>query len=86
MPDGSPWGHSPTLGLDLCRTEEILRFYDRAAGQYLPTRREQAEALRVSANARRAAETAYQQEAEARLAAEAEAAELREQLRRMRGE
>ena len=72
MPDGSPWGHSPTLGLDLCWTAEILRFHDPAARLYLPTRKELDDALRVSENARQAAE--------------AEAAALRAQLRRLRGE
>ena len=97
--DGRPWGHSPTLGLDLCWAEEVLHFYDPAAGQYLPTSQEQVDALRaaenarqvaenarqVAENARQVAENARQQEAVARQAAEAEAAELREQLRRLRG-
>ena len=76
--DGAPWGHSPTLGLDLCWAEGVLRFYDPAAGQYLPTSQEQVDALRAAENARQVAENARQ-------VAESEAAELREQLRRLRG-
>ena len=67
-------------------------FYDPASGQYLPTSQEQIDALRAAENARQVAEdarqiaeNARQQEAAARQAAESEAAELREQLRRLRG-
>lgn len=78
-PDGSPWGHSPTLGLDLCWEEKILRFYDPDAGRYLPTRQEMSDAQRY-------AETALRISERARQSAEAEAAALREELRRLRGE
>ena len=79
MPDGSPWGRSPALGLDLCWTDEILRFYDPDAGQYLPTRPELADAHRY-------AETALRISERARQSAEAEAVALRAELRRLRGE
>ena len=92
MPDGSPWGYSPTLDLDLCWTDETLRFYDPAAGRYLPTRvelddaRRYAEtALRISERARQSTVADLRVAEEARLSAEAEAAALREELRRLRG-
>ena len=73
-PDGVRWGHSPVLGLDLCWESGTLRFYDPAAGEYLPTPEE----LR---NQRDAAEARA-----ALLAAEATLRRLREQLRRLQAE
>ena len=85
-PDGVRWGHSPVLGLDLCWERGELRFYDPAAGEYLPSpaelqaQRAAAEARAVGAEARVATERA------ARLSAEAELRQLREQLRRLQAE
>ncbi len=67
--DGLVWGHSPTLGLDLCWDDCILRFRIPDTGEFLPGHEEVWDAL-------------HQAEA-ARAAAEAEAAELRERLRRL---
>lgn len=67
--DGLVWGHSPALGLDLCWDNGKLRFRDPATGEFLPDYGEMYAAL--------------QDEAAARQAAAAEAAELREQLRRL---
>ena len=81
-PDGLLWGHSAVLGLDLCWERGALRFYDPAAGEYLPTpaelrdQRDAERAARLSAEARAAAERTD------RFAAEAE---LR-RLRRLQGE
>ena len=78
-PDGVRWGHSPVLGLDLCWERGELRFYDPAAGEYLPTPAE----LRVQ---RDAAETRAAVERTGRLSAESELRQLREQLRRLQAE
>ena len=48
---GHPWGHSPTLGLDLCGEPERLRFFDPASGVYLRNLAE-AEAARQAAEAK----------------------------------
>ena len=66
-PNGMIWGHSEVLGLDLCWDDGDLRFYDPAAGRYLPDIQDakaQAEAAEARAQA-----------------AEAEVRRLREQLR-----
>ena len=67
--NGEVWGHSPVLGLDLCWFPDRLRFFNPDTGQYLLDHAE-------SESARRAAELR---------ANTAEAAALREQLRRLRG-
>ena len=73
-PEGMIWGHSDVLGLDLCWDDGNLRFYDPAAGRYLPDVQDALE--------ERDTERAARQEAEARAeAAEAELHRLREQLR-----
>ena len=41
--DAHYWGRSEILGLDLCWEEELLRWYDPAAGRYLRTFDEEAE-------------------------------------------
>ena len=64
--NGMVWGHSPTLELDLCWDNGKLRFRIPETGEYLPDYGEMYDA-REQAEA-------------ARAAAEAEAAELREQL------
>ena len=85
-PDGVRWGHSPVLGLDLCWERGELRFYDPAAGEYLPSPAE-LEAQRAAAEARAVgAEARVATERAARLSAEAELRQLREQLRRLQAE
>ena len=66
-PDGLIWAHSPTLGLDLCWDDGILRYRVPETGEFLPDYDEAMEALRISEASR--------------LAAEAEVERLREQLR-----
>ena len=76
-PDGLVRSHSPTLGLDLCWEDGRLRFCDQVTGEYLRDLDEAEAALQDS-------ESARQREAAAREIAEAEVAQLREQLHRMR--
>ncbi len=76
--DGMLWGYSPALDLCLCAHERQLLYYDRKTGQYLQTARQE-RAARQEAAAERDAERA------ARLASEAEAARLREELLRLQG-
>ena len=71
-PDGLLWGHSEVLGLDLCWDEAVLRLRDPATGQFLPTLLELRSELDEA-----------QERAEA---AETRAAELQEELRRLRGQ
>lgn len=91
--EGSPRGYSPTLGLDLVWTEDILRFYDPATGEWVKTHEEEQAARAVAESmlageqaARAAAEAMLAGERSARAAAEARAAELETELRRLRGE
>ena len=72
-PDGLIWAHSPTLGLDLCWDEGILRYRVPETGEFLPDYDEAMEALRES-------ETRLQESEAQRLRAEAEVERLREQL------
>ncbi len=44
-PGGVIWGHSPTLGLDLCWEDRRLQFYDPAKGEYRRDLREAEAAL-----------------------------------------
>ena len=69
--DGGVWGHSPTLGLEFHWIEGSLRLYDPVGGRWLQTPAE-IEESRESAEARADA-------------AEARAAELAAELRRLRG-
>ena len=85
-PGGVLWGHSPTLGLDLCWDQGRLRFHDPASGQYLLDLDETEAARREAVAARSAAEAALRTETDARAAAEAEAEQLREQLRRLQAQ
>ena len=71
-PDETIWGHSPVVEFDLCWDNGRLRFFDPAAGGFLPNL---AEATEERDNER-----------VGRLAAEAELQHLREQLRRMQAE
>ncbi len=93
--DGPIRGYSPTLDLFLSwevrKEQGWLCFYDPATRLRLPTYREvldseqTAESARLAAEVRAsAAEARVDAEQSARLAAEAEAKELREQLRRLR--
>ena len=91
--DGTKWGHSAVLGLDLCWDEGELRVYDPVAGEYLPAvpelhaERVAAAARATAAEGRAAAEQAARMTAEDRAtAAEAELRRLREQLRRLQAE
>ena len=97
-PDGTKWGHSAVLGLDLCWEEGELRAYDPVARTYLPTapewpaRHAAAEARAAVAEGRAAAEQAARMTAEdraaaeraVRRAAEAHAAGVEAELRRLR--
>ena len=78
-PDGLIWAHSPTLGLDLCWDDGILRYRVPDTGEFLPHYDEAMAALRKSEARRRESENA-------RSLAEAENAELREQLRRLQAQ
>ena len=81
--DGLLWGHSEVLGLDLCWDDGELRFRDPTTGEFLPTPAE-IRAERDAAEDRANAEEARADTERARrLAAEAEAVRLREQLRRL---
>ena len=77
-PDGTIWGHSPTLNLTLSWQNRRLRFYHRPTARYLPGLAE-ATAAQQRAEADLAAERAAHQQAEA------EAERLRAELRRLRG-
>jgi hypothetical protein len=64
------WGHSEVLNLDLCWENDYLRWWDPAERRYLETHNEEADARIAERNAR--------------IAAEARARELEEELRRYR--
>lgn len=92
-PDGMIWGRSKVLGLDLCWDDGNLRFYDPAAGRYLPDiqdaleERDAERVARQNAEASVEVERAVRQDAETRAeAAEAELRRLREQLRQGQSE
>ena len=89
-PDGLIWGHSPALGLDLCWDDGRLRYRNPETGEFLMDYEEYRDAFQESEAALQESELALQeseaalQESEtARVAAEAEAAALREQLRQL---
>ena len=77
--DGSVWGHSDALKLDLWWDAGELRFWDPVAGNWLLSQEEE-HTERLAERAGRLTERA------GRLAAEARVAELETELRRMRGE
>ena len=86
-------GHSDALNLDLCWEDGELRWYDPVAGRYLLTYKEVAEARiaerreRIAAEQRAdAAERRAERERDGRLEAEARAAQLESELRRLRGQ
>ena len=70
--EGGYWGHSEALNLDICWEKGQLRFYDPVAQRYLLTHDEEAE-QRIA-------------EREARIAAEAEAAEAQARVRQLEEE
>ena len=77
-PDGSVWGHSDALNLDLWWVEGELRYWDPGQAKWLLTHQEDRDG-RLAAEARADA-------AEARaVAAEARAAQLKAELQRLRG-
>ncbi len=91
--DGMIWGRSEVLGLDLCSDDGVLRFYDPAAGRYLPDiqdaleERDAERVARQNAEASVEVERAVRQDAEARAeAVETELRRLREQLRQGQSE
>ena len=67
--DGTTWGHSPLLGLDLCWHQDRLRVYDPVSQEYVSDPDE--------------AYDRADEEASARAAAEAEVRRLREELQRL---
>ena len=87
-PDGTIWGRSPALGLDLAWVNGRLRFYDPSAGVWLRNyeeERERADAAETRVEEEReravAAETRVEEERERAGAAEARLKELEERLR-----
>ena len=81
-PDGTFWGHSAVLGLDLCWDAGNLRLRAPAGGEYLRSHAEE-KAGRLEAEARwLEAETQRRDERRRRLAAEAELLRLRDRLTR----
>ena len=77
--DGSVWGHSDALNLDLWWIEGELRYWDPERGVWLLTHQETDDALR-------AAEARADAERDARLTANARVAQLEAELWRLRGE
>ena len=84
--DGRVWSHSDALNLDLWWDDGELRFWDPVADRWLLSHAEE-RAGRLAAEAGRMEAEAGRMEAEAgRLAAETRVAELKAELRRLRGE
>ena len=91
--DGSIWGRSAALRLDLYWQDGELRFYDYERGVFLPEYQELKEQRDAERTERRlaevraeAAESRAEAEFSARTEAEAELERLRERLRRLGGE
>ncbi len=84
--DGMIWGYSPTLDLCLCVKDQRMLLYDRKTGSYLRNYAQEQAAHQETAAERDTAAAERDTERNARQAAEAEAARLREELRRLRGE
>ena len=78
-PDGTVWGHSPTLSLDLCWVSGRFRYYVPATQTWLLNQQEEHAA-------RQSAEAARQDAESARQSAEDRAARLEVELQRLRGE
>ena len=93
MPNGELRGYSEALGLYLCWSDGMLIFHDPESGEYLLTHdedieRADREAARADVAETRAdiAESLAETEAARRRSAESTVAELREEIRRLRGE
>ncbi len=84
--DGSVWGHSDALNLDLWWTDGELRYWDPVRSVWLLTHQQEKDARQEADAARHVAEARADSERNARLAAEARAARLEAELRRLRGE
>ncbi len=85
MGEGRLRGYSESLGLYVCWEEGMLRFFDPQTETYLRSH-EESEARAETAEARaKTAEARAHEEAAARRSAEARAAELEAELRRLRG-
>ena len=84
LADGSLWGHSRALNLDLCWEDGRLRWYDPAARRYLDTYDEAVDGWMAEQGARILAEAELDTERAARRAAELEAERLQEVIRRLR--
>ena len=78
--DGSIWGRSAALGLDLHWVEGGLRFYDYEGGRFLLDHEELKRQWVEAEGARAEAERRADMEARARAEAEAELARLRERM------
>ena len=76
QPDGLLWGYSPVLDLHVCSDDNQLRFRDPATMEFLLSNSEAQAELSES-------RSTLDMERNRRLSAEAEAARLREQLRRL---
>ena len=91
LADGSLWGHSQVLNLDLCWEDGRLRWYDPVARRYLDTYDEVADGWQAERAARILAEAELDTERAARIAeqsarraAELESERLQEVIRRLR--
>ena len=84
--DGSVWGHSDALNLDLWWIEGELRYWDPVRSVWLLTHQEENAARQEEREARLAAEARADSAQDALLAAEARVAQLKAELRRLRGE
>ena len=91
--DGSVWSHSDALNLDLWWVDGELRFWDPVGEQWLLSHEEEHDGRLAERGGRLIAEAQMEAERDSRLAetaradaAEARAAELEAELRRMRGE
>ncbi len=91
--DGTVWGHSPRLNLELHWEDGRLRFYDPVGERWLRNMEETDAARESEATAREfaearatSAEAVAETERSARESAEARLAELEAELRRIRGE
>ena len=77
--DGSVWGHSDALNMDLRWVDGELRFRDSVSGEWLRTYQEHQERAE-------SAEAQIQAERDERVRAEGRVAEMEAEVRRMRGE
>ena len=89
-PDGTIWGHSEILGIDIYWQDKKLRIFDPATGEFMPEYNEVMEEREVAVRERdseiaqrRLVEAQRDMEVQARAEAEAELERLRQQLRRI---